>query len=406
MKVAFISESLPPAQTGQAVVLRRLLEGRSPSDYCLISGNNWTCVAGALRNALPGKTYALGGTFRFERGYRFGLARLRETLNIPFGVRQRARQFAELIARESCDAVVACTGDVLDLPAACLAARRAGVPFYAYLFDHYSYREWRDPARRFWARRFEPWVLRNAAAVIAPNEVLRDDLRARFGVEAAVIHNSFDISPYGGPEEAAPSGTSGGVVYTGDIYEAHYDAFRNLLDALDRLGRNGLKLHAYTPRTEDELAKQGLRGRMVLHAPRDPSEIPGVQRGAGALFLPLAFNSPYPELVRTSATTKMGEYLAARRPVIAHAPPDSFVAWYFRAHECGVVVDRLDPAQLAEAVARVLDDEALGRRLARRGWERAVADFDIEVAREKFWRLLGERARAPRTAEGARVGGR
>ncbi|HVF45541.1 MAG TPA: glycosyltransferase [Pyrinomonadaceae bacterium] len=405
MRVAFISESLPPAQTGQAVVLRRLLEGRGASDYCLVSAADWG-GEGQSRNTLPGKTYALGGPFRFERGYRFGLARLRETLNVPLGVRQRARQFAEIIGREACDAVVACTGDVLDLPAACLAARRAGVPFYAYLFDHYSYREWRDPARRFWARRFEPWVLRNAAAVIAPNEVLRDDLRARFGVEAAVIHNSFDISPYAGPDDG-PHEAAGGVVYTGDIYEAHYDAFRNLLDALDRLGRGGLKLHAYTPRTEGELAEQGLRGRMVLHAPRDPSEIPGVQRGAGALFLPLAFNSPYPELVRTSATTKMGEYLAARRPVIAHAPPDSFVAWYFREHECGVVVDRLDPAQLAEAVARVLDDEALGRRLARRGWERAAADFDIGVAREKFWTLLGEGARSARVAAGgARVGGR
>jgi glycosyltransferase involved in cell wall biosynthesis len=236
---------------------------------------------------------------------------------------------------------------------------------------------------------------------------LRDDLRECFGVEATVIHNSFDISPYDSSAVgvARPSnGAGGGVVYTGDIYEAHYDAFRNLLEALDRLGRDDLKLHAYTPRTKEELARQGLSGRMILHAPRDPSEIPRVQRGAGALFLPLAFNSPYPELVRTSATTKLGEYLAAGRPVIAHAPPDSFVAWYFREHECGVVVDRLDPASLAEAVGRVLDDDALGRKLAARAWERAVADFDIVSAREKFWKFLEDGASAFAGGVGPRGG--
>ena len=392
MKVALISETLPPAPTGQAVVLQRLLEGRSPSDYCLVSAHEWRGGGGdadaARRNTLPAKTYVLGAPFRLERGYRLGLARVRETVNIPLGVRHRARQFRDVIRRESCDAVVACTGDILDLPAGRIAARREGVPFFAYLFDHYSYREWREPAKRFWSRRFEPWLMRSAEGLIVPNEVLRDDLRARFGVEAEVIHNSFDISPYEAPCESSAAGGAGGVVYTGDIYEAHYDAFRNLLEALDRLGRDELKLHAYTPRTEEELASYGIRGRMVLHSPRDPSDMPCVQRGAGALFLPLAFDSPYPELVRTSSTTKLGEYLAAGRPVIAHAPPDSFVAWYTREHECGVVVDSLDPAQLAEAVARVLDDEALGRRLAANAWARAEADFDIAAAREKFWKFL------------------
>jgi glycosyltransferase involved in cell wall biosynthesis len=399
MKVAFISESLPPAQTGQALTLYRLLEGRSTSDYCLISGQDSRSSGEALcSSTLPGKVHVLGGPFRFERGYRLGLARLRETVNFPLGVRQRARQIADVIKREGCDAIVACTGDALDLPAGRIAARRVGVPFYAYLFDHYSYREWRDPAKRFWTRRFEHWLMKSADALICPNEVLRDDLRERFGVEATVIHNSCDISPYDSAAAgvASSNGIGGGLVYTGDIYEAHYDAFCNLLEALDRLDRDDLKLHAYTPRTEEELASEGLRGRMVVHTPLEPAEIPSVQRGAGALFLPLAFNSPYPKLVRTSATTKLGEYLAAGRPVIAHAPSDSFVAWYIREYECGLVVDRLDPAPLAEAVARVLDDEALGRRLAGRARQRAVADFDIGAARERFWKILEKGARSAR----------
>lgn len=389
MKVAFVSESLPPAKTGQAMVLSRLLGGWGPSDYCLLSAQGGAAEAGAL----PAATYALGRPPLLGRGYRYGLTYPREAYDVARGVRARAAEIGEVLRRERCDAVVACTGDLLDLPSACLAAARARVPFYAYVFDHYSYREWKEPARRFWAARMEPWILRRAARVIVPNEVLRDDLRRRHRVEPAVIYNSFDLTPYAGPDGGPPPEGGGRIVYTGDIYEAHYDAFRNLLDALEQPGLEGLSLHAYTPRTAEELARAGVRGeKLVLHAPRSPSEIPDIQRGAGFLFLPLAFKSPYPELIRTSATTKMGEYMAARRPVLVHAPEGSFVSWYFREHGCGVVVDRDDPEALARALTSVLGDEGLRRAMVERGWERVQSDFRVESARERFMEVLAEGA--------------
>ncbi|HVF56483.1 MAG TPA: glycosyltransferase [Pyrinomonadaceae bacterium] len=397
MKIAFLSETLPPAQNGQGVVLYRLLEGFGPDEYCLVSALAWGAGEGEARVAgqLPGKYYRLSPGFRLRRGHRFGLARAREGFNIPAGILQRARQLTRIMRRENCDAVVACTGDLLDLPAGYLASRRAKVPFYPYIFDHYSYREWRDPARKFWAKRLEPFLLKGATRVIVPNETLRDDLRRSYGVEAAVIHNSFDISPYesnGRPAPAVSEDKAEGevrIVYTGDVYEAHYDAFRNLLAAITSLGRPGVKLHLYTERSPDELAAEGIRGP-VVHRPRHAlSEMPRIQMEADILFLPLAFNSPYPDLVRTSATTKLGEYLAARRPVLVHAPPDSFISWYFREHECGVVVDRLDTSALARGLARLLDDGALRERLGARGWERVRMDFSIQEARAKFVELVG-----------------
>jgi glycosyltransferase involved in cell wall biosynthesis len=120
--------------------------------------------------------------------------------------------------------------------------------------------------------------------------------------------------------------------------------------------------------------------------------VPAIQKQADVLFLPLAFESPYPAIIKTSAPFKMGEYLSSRRPVVVHAPPDSFVAWYFRRHKCGVVVDRASPEPLAENIEVVLRDEELQRRLAASAWERARVDFGMNVARGKFMRLLAGRA--------------
>ena len=217
------------------------------------------------------------------------------------------------------------------------------------------------------------------------------------GAENSAGHEHRRDETDGAYESAPPRADGGGgekrIVYTGAVYEAHYDAFRNLIEAIKLLARGDVRLHLYTAQTPRELEEVGIKGPVVVHGHVASMEVPAIQKQADMLFLPLAFDSPYPVVIKTSAPFKTGEYLAARRPVVVHAPPDSFVAWYFREHGCGLVVDRLDPAPLAEAVGRVLDDETLARHLGERAWERARADFRIETAREKFWKLLESGAR-------------
>ena len=122
---------------------------------------------------------------------------------------------------------------------------------------------------------------------------------------------------------------------------------------------------------------------------RSLSTMPAIQQRADVLFLPLALHSDYPDIVRTAAPGKIGEYLAACRPILVHAPPDSFLASYFRDHQCGVVVDRSDPAELAVALESLLSDPALISRLRARAWERAAADFNLTDARRQFAEAIG-----------------
>lgn len=390
MKFALLSHTLPPSNSGQALVIQRILRELDPGDYCLISPERYDDADDGPTERLPANYYHLPPAFRINRGNSFGLQHLREGVNIPLAVWQHARLLTKLIRSEHCEAIVACTGDVTLLPAAYLASRRTRVPFYAYIFDHYSYREWADPAASFWARRFEPLLMKRAAGVIAPNDVLRDDLRARFNIEPRVIYNSLDITPYQTDVGLNPAQNGEvKIVYTGAIYEAHYDAFRNLMASLKLLRRPEVRLHLYTNRSAEDLATFGISGALVRHPPLSPTEMPRVQTEADILFLPLAFESPYPDLVRTSATTKLGEYLAARRPVLVHAPPDSFVSTYFREHDCGVVVDKDDPELLAAGLARLLQDDDLRRRQRDNAWARACEDFSVTKSRAAFAQLLG-----------------
>ncbi len=299
------------------------------------------------------------------------------------------RRIARVARREGCTGVVAFSGNLLDLPAGLAASRILGVPFYAYVCDYYSQQK-TDARERAVAERIEPRVLRGARTVIVLNEFLRDELKRRYGVEAEIIYNPCDLAPYeAAPDYVGPRGGERRVVYTGAVYEAHYDAFRNLVRAIELLGREDVRLHLYTTQTPEELAEVGIKGPVVVHGHVSASEVPAIQKQADLLFLPLAFESPYPVVIKTSAPFKTGEYLAARRPVLVHVPADSFLAWYFREHGCGEVVDRLDPSALSGAVGRLLDDEPRQREMADRAWECARRDFRIERARAKFMEVVG-----------------
>jgi glycosyltransferase involved in cell wall biosynthesis len=393
MKFALISNILPPSESAHAMIIHRLLRDLDPASYCLLSSRDYvTGNQPVYSGRLPGKHYYLPPTYQFTRGYRFGLQSLREQVNLWLGILMRARTIARILRSEKCEAVVVCTGgnEILDFPAGYLASRLTGTKFYAYLLDQYFHMVNYVLGRSI-LQRVEPLVMKGAEAVIAPNEFLRDELRQRFNIEAVVIHNICDLSAYDGPLEKDAEDTGEiRIVYTGGVGPLHYDALKNLLSAIEFSGRNDIKVHLYTAQSRDEFEREGITGPALVYHEHEPiGSMPAVQRNADVLFLPLAFISPHPDIVRTAQPGKMGEYLAARRPILVHAPPDSFIAWYFRHHECGVVVDVNDPRELASAFESLLNDAGLCEKLAARARERAEIDFGLPRARAQFAQVMG-----------------
>ena len=112
-----------------------------------------------------------------------------------------------------------------------------------------------------------------------------------------------------------------------------------------------------------------------------------LQQSADILFLPLAFDSPIPEVIRSSAPAKLGEYLAAGRPILVHAPAGSFVTELIRNAEAGVVVDTPDLRELARALLSIAGDGVLRTRITRNALQLA-SEFHVETARKALLSVL------------------
>ena len=85
----------------------------------------------------------------------------------------------------------------------------------------------------------EPWILPRAQGVIAPNEFLSKELTARYKIKPVVIHNPCDLDVYQNkvllddPKKADIIRREIKIVYTGGLGRVHFDAFRNLLAAIE-----------------------------------------------------------------------------------------------------------------------------------------------------------------------------
>jgi glycosyltransferase involved in cell wall biosynthesis len=394
-RFAVLSHVLPPSPTGQAIVLHRLLRDLPADWYCLMSvdpgaeeqGGTETEPATAGER-LPGRYWHLVGSFPrdYETAY---WQQLMHGSRLTRSLLARARHIANILRRQRCRALVACSGELLDIPAGFMAARSLGIAFFAYMFDDYA-SQWVRPFPRGFAQAAWRALARLCTGVIVPNEALQAAYRDRYGIESVIVRNPTDDLLEPG-DEALPWPARADeirLVYTGSIYDAHLDAFRNLIEALRRLEQPRIRLHVYSSFVASDLRAEERTAPVVFHAPLPLEESLRVQRQADVLFLPLAFHSPYPEIVRTSAPGKMGELLASGRPVLVHAPADSFVSQYCRAHDCALVIDCDDPKALAAGIRRLLGDADLRSRLTAHAQESSQRDFSRRVAQESFLKAV------------------
>jgi glycosyltransferase involved in cell wall biosynthesis len=379
-KIGVVSHTLPPAHNGQAIMLGRLLSGADPARFCMISSQPGAADSRFHHHTLPplARLPAPTSSWLFAPSF---------ALNSAWGLWRRSAQIEDIARRESCRLLLACTGDLFDLPASHRAARRLKIALVAYVFDDFAY-QWSGTHRAL-ARRLEPPIMRQAAAVIVPNEFMRDEYRRRLGIESVIVRNPCILPDLDALDRQARPRPEKTIVYTGSIYHAHFDAFRNLVRALEASRRSDLKLVIYTSQPPSDLAAHGILGPCVeVHGQVGEDEAQRVVRSADLLFLPLAFRSAIPEVIKTSAPGKLGDYLAAGRPLLVHAPDDSFVSWYVRDRDSGVVVGEDDAGALGRALTRLLDDEALRRRLGEAARKAAAGDFALPRLRETFFAVL------------------
>ncbi|GJE53275.1 hypothetical protein GOFOIKOB_6353 [Methylobacterium tardum] len=396
-RVVLVCSAYTDGRSGQTIVLDALT--RSGADVVLVSlraGPGLDQVRGHFAEVivLPEENiwYAERGPTSATDNSLYGRATiLNRCAGLLLSIEDWTVRLAERLANLGATVVVGCSGAIADLSVGAKVAAALGVPFVAYLFDDPVY-QWTDerlerPAALLQERVWAP----AAATILVANEEMTREMRVRnpdLVAPFAVIRNPApavrepDVSPR--PPRSADEAWT--IAYTGSVYHAQADAFRNLLAGFDWIDESW-ELHVASHQSEEALQLNGLAGpKLRLHGALSPTETLDLQAEADVLFLPLAFEA-IPNVIRTSAPLKTGEYLASGRPILVHAPEDSWLARFFRERGCGLVVDQPSVPLLAAALLKLRRDETLRADLVRRQYA-AAGEFALVSARQSFWSAL------------------
>jgi glycosyltransferase involved in cell wall biosynthesis len=396
LRLGVVTTAAPPSPNGQARVLGQIITPVAFATPIFMTDQMSILETEGKRF---GRYYALPPP-RFHlttQAWGRVLPRLNHVGGLAGTILTRANQIRTTLHRDPADIIIGCSGNPFDLTAAYLASRFMRLPFVAYLFDDPVY-QWEEGDYRRLARFAERIWSRGAAAIIAPNEVLASDVQDRLPhAKIHIVRNPVDPAVFataggdtieskeGNPDAGAPMR----LVYTGSVYSAQAGAFRNLVAALNALeGKFTLGIH--TAQLSSDLVTKDLSSPYVSaypHALHDTAL--KVQQGADILFLPLAFDSPIPEVIRSSAPAKLGEYLAAGRPILVHAPAGSFVTELIRNADAGVVVDTPDPQKLTSALLSIASDQALRARISHNAIQLA-REFRVDTAQKAFLSALSD----------------
>jgi glycosyltransferase involved in cell wall biosynthesis len=394
LRLGVVTTAAPPSPNGQARVLGQIITPAAFAPPIFMTDQMSILETEGERF---GRYYALSPPRFYLTTQAWGraLPRLNHGGGLAGTILTRANQIRTTLRRDPADIIIGCSGNPFDLTAAYLAARFIRLPFVAYLFDDPIY-QWEEGDYRRLARFAERIWSRGAAAIIAPNEVLASDVQDRLPhAKIHIVRNPVDPAVFatvGGEtiENKARNPDTGAplrLVYTGSVYSAQASAFRNLVAALNGLdGKFTLGIH--TAQLSSDLVSKQLSSPHVSANPHTPHDAAlKLQQGADILFLPLAFDSPIPEVIRSSAPAKLGEYLAAGRPILVHAPAGSFVTELIRNADAGVVVDTPDPRKLASALLSIAGDQALRARISLNALQLA-REFRVDTARKAFLSAL------------------
>ena len=235
-------------------------------------------------------------------------------------------------------------------------------------------------------------VIKKADLFYVISDVQKNDYQKAFKKECKVLTKSADFTkePYLKAEYNSPLQ----LVYTGNIGLNRWKSLEHIANVLEKINENGVKsqLRIYTGNTvTDKIDKALNKGHSsFVMGSVSADKVKEIQNDADMLVHIEPLDLKNKLYVRQSFSTKIVDYLAAARPILAFGPKDVASIDHFVKNNCAIVADNED--ELHGKLCEVIHDEHKLNKLSLSAFEcgrRSHNKNDIDkMLKEDFEHLL------------------
>jgi len=122
--------------------------------------------------------------------------------------------------------------------------------------------------------------------------------------------------------------------------------------------------------------------RIAGHVP--PEGVPAVQRDADVLVHVEAFDRASRRYTHYSISTKIPEYMAAGRPILAYGPAEAASLKYILKSQCGLAVSERSASMIQAAVTELATSASKRREMGSHGRQVAESRHNADSQRIQF----------------------
>ncbi|MFQ5786348.1 MAG: glycosyltransferase [Thermodesulfobacteriota bacterium] len=357
-KVLIVTRHFPPILNGPSVVLSRLTKYWP-----------YKCISVFTRST--------EGTFESEdHSFVPDIAVERISWDYSWTRKGRILEFAKInnlvkkiiaVARhQKVDVILNVSDDGPFFIAAYLAARKLNIKLVLYLLDLYEEGR-RSCLHKFIAKWFEPKIFSKASALLVMSERMQEYYNKKYNMASTVVPHPVDASEISErPLETAQQELKERplrIIFTGMTTAAQAGSVIDLVKVVGKYPSEfSLKLcipikkghGGFIDELPPNVEKVSLRRGEVFKA----------QRNADVLFLPFAFDNPYPDIIRTASPGKLPEYLGSGKPILYYGPKEAYVNWYFNKTKAAICVTTNNSEKLLATLRQLRNNADLRKKLA------------------------------------------
>lgn len=357
-KVLLVTRHFPPILNGPSIVLSRLAKHWPREDFSVFTRNP--------EGASESVDYSFVPDIVVERVlWDYSCSRKGRMLEFV-KINKLVKEIITVARHQKVDVILSVSDDGPFFIAAYLAAKKLNVKLVLYMLDLYEEGR-RSRLHKLIARWFEPGIFRKASALLVMSERMQEHYQQKYGIASTVIPHPIDASAISErPFETTQHEIEGRplrIVFTGHTTAAQAGSVIDLVKAVGKYPAEFyLKLCVPIKIRSGGFIAELPQNVEIISLARD--EVLKEQRNSDVLFLPFAFNNPYPEIIRTASPSKLPEYLAVGKPILYYGPKEAYVNWYFNKTNAALCVTTNSKDDLLSSLRQLRKDIILRNKLS------------------------------------------